>query len=66
MAEWLGHLMSGWPTFLVAIVCVVVLVIGIFVYWYWSQAETLFIGGITHFPFKKKRAYLGEKRNGKK
>ena len=66
MAEWLGHLMSNWPTSLIGLVCVGIILFGVIIYWYLVQAETFFVGGITHFPFKKKRAYLGEKKNAKK
>jgi hypothetical protein len=42
MAEWLGHLMSGWPVWLIAVAVVIfIILIGIFQF-YWSAAESFY------------------------
>ncbi len=39
MAEWLGHLMSGWPEWLVIIAIATFLVIMGIIIFYWSLSE---------------------------
>ncbi len=37
MAEWLGHLMAGWPTWLIGIVALAIFIIGVTIIW-WTEA----------------------------
>ena len=39
MAEWIGHMMAGWPTWLVAVAIIVFLIVAVFALFYWSLAE---------------------------
>jgi hypothetical protein len=34
MAEWLGHLMSNWPTFLIGVAVIIIFIIGATYYFY--------------------------------
>lgn len=54
MAEWLGGLMTSWPTWLIAVAAVVILIIGASYYLYYSQAV---VGQVQP---------LWRKKNGKK
>lgn len=39
MAEWLGQMMSSWPTWAIAVCAVIVGIIGMLIYIVWSGAE---------------------------
>lgn len=33
MAEWIGHLMAGWPTWVIGVGAVIILSVGAIIYW---------------------------------
>jgi hypothetical protein len=54
MAEWLGQLMNGWPTWIIGVAIVVIAIIGFAIYW------------ITYLEPWTYGEEKGKRKNGKK
>ncbi len=39
MADWLGHIMSNWPTWLIAVAIILFIIVAGALVFYWSLAE---------------------------
>jgi uncharacterized membrane protein YqiK len=65
MAEWIGHLLTDLPAWLFIPALIIIIILSIVTWWLWSMfsaaAQTS-----TVWPFKPRRAYLGEKKDAKK
>ena len=63
MAEWIGQLIAGFPSWLFIPAIIVVVAGAVIVFWLWA---TLHTQDSVQLPWKSKRVDLGEKKHAKK